>query len=86
MDIIRKHYEIFKENIPDWKLRQHILPMLETVGLIVQEPDPNNRNKILIHPPTLQLTASSSHRNGDSFISNGFGEAPATQHGRSNNE
>ncbi|MHC4603917.1 MAG: toprim domain-containing protein, partial [Planctomycetota bacterium] len=31
-DIIQKHYEVYRRFIPDWQLRQQIIPMLETVG------------------------------------------------------
>jgi hypothetical protein len=56
-DIIQKHYQVYGRFIADWQLRQQIIPMLETAGLITQEPDPNDRRKILIYPTT-QLTIS----------------------------
>lgn len=57
-DIIQKHYEVYGRFIADWQLRQQIIPMLETAGLITQERDPNDRRKTLIYP-TAQLTISS---------------------------
>jgi hypothetical protein len=36
-DIIKKHFEIYGRMLPDWQLRQEIIPMLETTGLIAQE-------------------------------------------------
>ena len=34
----------------DWLLRQQIIPILETAGLIVQVPDPNDKRKQLVYP------------------------------------
>jgi hypothetical protein len=49
-EISLKHAEIFKRVIPDWQLRQQILPMLEGAGLIIQEADPTNKNRMLVYP------------------------------------
>jgi len=35
------------------QLRQQILPMLETAGLIVQEQDPNDKRKMMIFPSSM---------------------------------
>lgn len=51
-DIIQKHYQVYGRFIADWQLRQQIIPMLETAGLIIQEPDPNDKRKMLIYPTT----------------------------------
>lgn len=56
-EIVKKHYEIYRRPLPDWLLRQQILPMLESAGLISQEKDPNDARKYLIYP-TLLLTTS----------------------------
>jgi hypothetical protein len=56
-DIIQKHYQVYGRFIPDWQLRQQIIPMLETAGLITQEPDANDKRRMLIYPTT-QLTIS----------------------------
>ena len=56
-DIIQKHHQVYGRFIADWQLRQQIIPTLETAGLIIQEPDPNDRRKILIYP-TNPLTIS----------------------------
>ena len=56
-DIIRKHYRVYGRFIPDWQLRQQIIPMLETTGLIVQEKDPTDKRIMLIYPTAL-LTIS----------------------------
>ena len=62
-DIIKKHYEVYGRFIPDWQLRQQILPMLETAGLITQERDPNDKRKMLIYPTT-PLTISDFANHG----------------------
>jgi len=49
-DILRKHYQVYGRVLPDWQLRQQIIPMLESAGLIAQEPDLNDRRKMLIYP------------------------------------
>jgi len=51
-DIVQKHYQVYGRFIADWQLRQQIIPMLETAGLIMQESDPNDRRRILIYPTT----------------------------------
>ena len=71
-DIIQKHYEVYGRFIPDWQLRQQILPMLETAGLIIQESDPNDKRKKLIYPTALLTISHSadsgnSEQNGDTF-------------------
>jgi len=63
-DIIQKHYQVYGRFIPDWQLRQQIIPMLETAGLITQEPDPNDKRKMLIYP-TAPLTISDSDNQGN---------------------
>ena len=51
-EISQKHYQIYGRFIADWQLRQQIIPMLETAGLITQESDPSDRRKVLIYPTT----------------------------------
>ena len=63
-DIIQKHYQVYGRFVPDWQLRQRIIPMLETAGLITQEPDPNDRRKMLIYPTT-PLTISKEQNNSE---------------------
>ena len=52
-DIVQMHYKIHGRFLADWQLRQHIIPMLETAGLIMQERDPDDKRKILIYPTPL---------------------------------
>lgn len=63
-DILFKHNEAYGRFLPDWYLRQHILPMLEASGLISQEADANDKRKILIFP-TVTLTTSDKENNSE---------------------
>jgi hypothetical protein len=49
-EIMKKHFEVYGRFLPDWQLRQWIVPMLETSGLITQEADQLDKRKILIYP------------------------------------
>jgi len=49
-EIMKKHFEVYGRFLPDWQLRQWIIPMLETSGLITQEADQLDKRKILIYP------------------------------------
>jgi hypothetical protein len=46
--IIKRHFEVYERPLADWQLRREILPLLEMAGLIIQEPDPNDKRKMLI--------------------------------------
>lgn len=66
-EITQKHYEVYHRFIPDWQLRQQIIPMLETAGLIRQEPDPADKRRYMIYPTT-QLTISSDEENNSESL------------------
>jgi hypothetical protein len=51
-DILEKHYTTYGRMLDSQQLRQQILPVLETSGLIYQEQDKNDKRKILIYPST----------------------------------
>jgi hypothetical protein len=51
-EILQKHYQVYGRHLPDWQLRQEILTMLETSGLVTQEVDPTDKRKMLIYPTT----------------------------------
>jgi hypothetical protein len=53
-----------EQRIPDWQLRQQIIQMLETVDLVIQEKDPNDKRKMLIYPTSL-LTISDIANQGN---------------------
>lgn len=57
-EILQKHYQVYGRMVQDWQMRQQIIPMLETAGLISQDPDPDDKRKILI-TPTDQMTTTS---------------------------
>jgi len=61
-DILQKHFEVYSRHLPDWQLRQQIVPMLETSGLITIDSDPNDKRK-LIYYPTTQLTKDQAKQN-----------------------
>lgn len=64
-DIMQKHYAVYSRFLPDWQLRQQIIPQLETAGLLTQEPDQLDKRRILIYPTTL-LTISPTQNNSES--------------------
>jgi hypothetical protein len=51
LEIRKSHFQIYGRTLPDWQLRREILPMLEEAGLIVQEPDVNDRRQMIIKSP-----------------------------------
>lgn len=61
-EILQKHYEVYGRMLDTNQLRQQILPMLETVGLITQEADKTDKRKMLVYP-TVLLTISSDQNN-----------------------
>ena len=61
-DISKHHQKVYGRYLPEWQLRQQIIPMLELSGLIYQEPDPNDRRKVLIYP-TNEPTTSGEIKN-----------------------
>lgn len=60
-EIMKKHYEVYGRRLADWQLRQQIIPMLENAGLIIQEPDPNDKRKMLIYPTTALDTSEAQN-------------------------
>ena len=61
-DILQKHFEVYSRHLPDWQLRQQIVPMLETSGLITIDSDPNDKRKPIYYPTT-QLTKDKAIKN-----------------------
>lgn len=49
-DVIRAHHLVYGRPLPDWQLRQQILPPLEAAGLISIDPDPNDKRRRIILP------------------------------------
>jgi hypothetical protein len=49
-EIMRKYYEVRYKPLSPETLKREILPQLEVVGLIQQEPDPEDKRKMLVVP------------------------------------
>jgi len=47
-EVAKKHYEVFGRPLSDEQIRKQILPMLETAGLIIQEPDEEDKRNVVI--------------------------------------
>lgn len=52
-EVLERHFAVYGRMLDSHQLRQQILPMLETAGLIVQEQDPNDKRKMMIFPSSL---------------------------------
>lgn len=52
-ELLEKHFAVYGRMLDSHQLRQQILPMIETAGLIVQEQDPSDKRKILIFPSSM---------------------------------
>lgn len=63
--VLAKYYTVHGRMLDGNKLRQQILPMLETAGLIMQEHDPSDKRKVLIYPPLPQQISSPPERNSE---------------------
>jgi hypothetical protein len=66
-EIMKKHFRIYGRFLPDWQLRQWIIPMLETSGLITQEADSLDKRKILIYPTSENKNNSEMGSGVDSY-------------------
>ena len=49
-EVAQKYLRVYGRVLADWPLRQQIIPMLENAGLITQDPDPNDKRRLLIYP------------------------------------
>ena len=58
------YYKVYGRLLDSVALRQQILPMLETAGLISQEPDPDDKRKLLVHLATVSDTGNNSGTDG----------------------
>jgi hypothetical protein len=52
-EVLEKHFAVYGRMLDSHQLRQQILPMLETAGLIVQEQDPSDKRKMMIFPSSM---------------------------------
>lgn len=62
-EILQKHFEVYGRMLDNNQLRQQILPMLETAGLISREADKNDKRKILVYPTVLTIKSTSEINN-----------------------
>lgn len=68
-EVLGKHFAVYGRMLDSHQLRQQILPMLETAGLIVQEQDPSDKRKMMIFPSTLyQLSEPKGNSETDSGV------------------
>ncbi len=61
-EVQRKYYEVYHEMLSAEALKREILPQLETVGFIVQEPDPDDKRRLLIYSTVPPPIISESNR------------------------
>lgn len=64
-ELLQKHFEVYGRMLNTNLLRQQILPMLETAGLILQEADLSDKRKMLIFPTALS-SKSFDQKNSES--------------------
>ena len=70
-EVLEKHFAVYGRMLDSHQLRQQILPMLETAGLIVQEQDPNDKRKMMIFPSSLyQLSGVKRNSEMESGVKN----------------
>jgi len=59
-EIMQRHANYYSRFLPDWQLRQQIIPPLETAGLITQVPDISDHRRMLIIPTSVRNNSESS--------------------------
>lgn len=63
-EVLEKHFAIYGRMLDSHQLRQQILPMLETSGLILQEQSPDDKRKMMIFPAALYQLPNNSENEG----------------------
>jgi hypothetical protein len=63
-EIAQKHLQVKGRVLPDWFLRTQIIPLLENAGLMVQEPDPDDKRKMLVYPTTASTISPPQNNSG----------------------
>ncbi len=63
-ELLEKHFAVYGRMLDNHQLRQQILPMLETAGLILQEQDPTDKRKVLIFPSSISELSEGNSANG----------------------
>ena len=70
-ELLEKHFTVYGRMLDSHQLRQQILPMLETSGLITQEQNPIDKRKIMIFPtPMIQLATNKKNSANESGVKN----------------
>lgn len=69
-EILTKYHQITNRYLPDWQLRQQIIPMWETAGLIIQEDDPNDKRRMLIYPAQFNISPKENNSESDGGVKN----------------
>jgi hypothetical protein len=78
-EVLEKHFAVYGRMLDSHQLRQQILPMLETAGLIVQEQHPNDKRKMMIFPSSLyQLSGVKRNSEMESGVENTEPESDET--------
>jgi len=63
--ILANYHQHYGRSLPDEKLRREILPALEVAGLVVQEPDQNDRRRVLVWPPDISPISENAESAGN---------------------
>jgi len=66
-EILKRHFEVYGRTLSESFLRKEILPPLENCGLIYQEPDPDDRRRVLVYcttPPSNPLFPENRGQHG----------------------
>jgi len=64
-EVLAKHFAVYGRMLDSHQLRQQILPMLETAGLIVEEQDPNDKRKMMIFPASQHQLSQEKKNDGN---------------------
>jgi hypothetical protein len=74
-EIQRQYHAIFHKTLSPETLKREILPQLETVGLIMQEPDPEDKRRQLIYPTvSTPIISAKMKKNEDADLKSNRGE------------
>lgn len=65
-EVMKKHFKSRGTLLPEWQLRQQVLTMLETAGLITKEQDENDKRRTLICPTVPPTEPDGSENNSES--------------------
>jgi hypothetical protein len=74
-EVLEKHFAVYGRMLDSHQLRQQILPMLETSGLILQEQDPDDKRKMMIFPSSLYPISERNSESGGGVRTDGDGNS-----------